>query len=149
MAQRFRRPCSLPATKSSPAKPFSSSASFATTSYPQLPPARRPSANRQPPPQEKSPAQLPLPFARPLFQLQLPRSRRTAVTRRPMLLRPPHQPKTAPPNVQPLPLLARPRPAPHYLRAPANPLPSPSAVGPFTTFPTVGKSRKALAFNKM
>src|SRR5713226_4552546 len=148
MAQRFRRPCSPPATKSNPAKPFSSSTSFRTISSPQAPPPTL-SLNRQPHPQEKSPVLL----APRLIRLSLPRLLQrlcqTAPTRRPMRLRHPRQSKIDPPSGQSPPLPKLQHPARHSLRVPASPRYSASAVGPFTRFQTVGKSRKVLAFNKM
>src|SRR5260370_912675 len=149
MAQRFRRPCSPPATKSSPAKPFSLCASFRTTNSPQIPPAQRLSLNRQALLEENFPVQLPLRLANLSLRALLPLPRPNARTRPPTHLRLPHQSKIAPPNVQSPQLQGLPHRAPHYLRAPANLLPSPSAVGPFARFPMVGKSKKVLAFNKM
>src|SRR5713101_4909793 len=98
MAPRFRRPCSRLATKSNPAKPFSSCASCRTISCPP-PLARQPLPNRQPLPQEKSPLPLPLQFGRPWFPRQFLRPRRRALTRYRKRLRHPPQSKIDPPNV--------------------------------------------------
>src|SRR5229473_385044 len=145
-AQKFRRPCSPPATKLSPARPFSSSALFRTTSYLPLPPAPTPPLSRQPPNQGKSKLQFPRKFARPL--LLPPRPRQTALTRRPKRLRHPRHSKIDLPNAQSRQLRDRRHLAPHSRRAQASHPPSPSAVGPFTRSLTAGRSRKVSAFNK-
>src|SRR6266478_509100 len=128
MAQRFRRPCSPPATKSNPAKPFLSYALLRTTNSPQPPPARHPLPNRQPLPQEKSPLPLPLQFAHLSFPRRFLRPRRRALTRYRKRLRHPPQSKIDPPNVLSRQLQDRRHLAPHSRRAQASHPPSPSAV---------------------
>src|SRR6266852_3460837 len=145
MAPRFRRPCLPLATKSNPARPFSSCASCRTISCPP-PLARQPSPNRPPPPQERFP--LPLQFGRPSFPLRLPRPRRSALTRYRKRLPHPLQSKIDPPRAQLPHLQDRQHPAQYHRCAQDSRRNSPSAVGLFTRFPTVGKSRKVLAFNK-
>src|SRR6266852_3335457 len=149
MAQKFRRPCSPPATKSNPAKRYLWFASCRTISCPP-PLARQPLPNRQPPPQEKSPLplQLPLQFGRPSFPLRLHRPRRRALTRYRKRLPHPLQSKIDPPRAQLPHLQDRQHPAQYHRCAQDSRRNSPSAVGLFTRFPTVGKSRKVLAFNK-
>ncbi len=148
MAQKFRRPCSPPATKSNPAKRYLWFASCRTISCPP-PLARQPLPNRQPPPQEKSLVRPPLRFSHPSFPLRLHRLRRRALTRYRKRLRHPPQSKIDPPNVLSPLLRDRQYLARYPLHASASHPLSPSAVGPFTKFPAVGKSRKVLAFNKM
>src|SRR6266478_2677569 len=148
MAQRFRRPCSPAATKSNPAKPFSSSASFPTTSSQQSPLARKPLPNRWPQPQEKSRVQLRPRFARRSF-LPLPCPRRIGLTSRPKLPHRLRQSKIDLPSARLLKHQDRRHPSRRRRHASASRPPSLSAVGPFTRFLTVGRSRKVLAFNKM
>src|SRR6266480_945085 len=149
MARRFRRPCSLPATKSNPAKLFSLCASFPTTSLLQLLPAPRPSLNRQPPSLGKSRLQLPLPFVRPSLPCPLPLPRQTALTKCRIRLNSRLPPKYDPSQAWSRQLQDRQRLPPYRQYALASHPRSPSAVGLFTRFPTAGKSRKVLAFNKM
>src|SRR6266849_3427029 len=99
MAQRFRRLCSPPETKSNPAKPSSSFVLFPTTSCPP-PLAPRELLKRLPLAQEKSPVHLALRLARPSLPRPLPPPRRTARTRCAKPLRYLLQPKTDPPHVQ-------------------------------------------------
>src|SRR6266478_1030893 len=153
MAQKFRRPCSPPATKSNPAKRYLWFASCRTISCPpplarQRSPSRKPLPNRQSLPQEKSPLQLPLLFfARPSFPNQFPLPPRSALTRYPKDLGPLLASKIDPPQGRSLQLQDLQHPPRRH--APASHPRSPSAVGPFTKFPAVGKSRKVSAFNKM
>src|SRR5260370_3334644 len=109
MAQRFRRPCSPPATKSNPARPFSSFASSPTTSYLLPPPVPTPPLSRQPPYQGKSKLQFPRKFARPLLPLLPPRPPQTALTSRPHRLPHPRPFKTHLPNPHSSPPPAHPR----------------------------------------
>src|SRR5260370_22313395 len=122
MAQRFRRPCSPLGTRSNPARPFSSFASFGTTSYQRLLPVRRPLVSRHPPPQEKCSVLLPLRFARPSFRRRppcpLPQPRQSAPTRCPIRPPLPLHSKIDRPHTRASQRNGRPRPARQSLPAP-------------------------------